>query len=293
MLRNPAWRQAPCTCTVRVASSIARRRIPGLHDPTVPFDGGRSRIVADLRTSLGLRLFRYGIHDPELDLTRLLLRPGDVFVDAGANVGLFALVAAAKVGPTGRVIACEPAPLMRAMLERNARLSGFSWVEARGVALAERSGCAELVVFEGEGSGFSSFQPAALEGGKLQTVAVTTLDELVPADQARRVSLVKIDVEGAEARVITGAGGLIASARPDILIEVEESHLARQGASVRELRSVAEAAGYEAYRVRWDGAGNVVLVPEDDWVRPSPTPNLFLTAEPDRARAAGVVLLGG
>jgi FkbM family methyltransferase len=293
MVQNPAWRRAPCTCTVRVASSIARRRIPGLDEPTVPFDEGRSRIVADLRTSLGLRLFRYGVHDPELHLTRLLLQPGDVFVDAGANVGLFALVAAAKVGPAGRVVACEPAPAMRAVLERNARLSGFSWLQAHGVALAERSGCAEFVVFEGEGSGLSSFRPADLDGGKRQTVPVTTLDELVRAEEAPRVSLVKIDVEGAEARVMRGAAGLIARARPDILIEVEEEHLARQGASARELQGIARNAGYGAHRVRWDDAGGVVLVPEDDWTRPSPTPNLFLTADLSRTRTAGIAMHQG
>ena len=293
MVRNPAWRREPCSCTIRVASSIARRRIPRLSEPAVPFDGGRSRVVADLRTSLGLRLFRYGIRDPELDLTRLLVEPGDLFVDVGANVGLFALVAAAKVGPGGRVIACEPAPRIRAMIERNAGLNGFGWLQTHGVAVADRSGSAEFVIFDGDGSGLSSFQPASRDGGTVETVAVTTLDELVPAREASRLSLLKIDVEGAEARVLSGARRLLDCATPDILIEVEPAHLSRQGTSASELRAIAEATGYQAHRVDWDENSNVVLVPEDDWLRPSRTPNLFLTAQPDRAQKAGVVVRRG
>ena len=87
-----------------------RRRLPGLARVAVPYDSGRSRIIADLRTALGLGLYRYGgVTAPELALLRDRLGPGDTFVDGGANVGLFTLVAAARVGPAGRVISFEPA----------------------------------------------------------------------------------------------------------------------------------------------------------------------------------------
>jgi FkbM family methyltransferase len=298
VVQNPAWRRAPCATSLRVASSMLRRHVPGLREATVAFDGGRSRVIADLRTCLGLRLYRYGMRDPELDLVRLLLRPGDVFVDAGANAGLFSLVAAARVGPGGRVVACEPAPRMRAMVERNALLNGFGWVEAHGVALADQPGSAELVVFDGDGSGLSSFSPGSPEGGKRRIVPVTTLDELVPAHEAPRVAAVKIDVEGAEVRVLKGAARLLARCRPDLLVEVDEGHLARQGASARELRAIAEAAGYEAFRIGWDEAGDIELMPVapgDDWARPplSGSPNLFLTARDEAVRAAGVRVQGG
>jgi FkbM family methyltransferase len=291
---------------------MVRRHVPGLRRPTVAFDGGRSRIVADLRTCLGLRLFRYGVQDPELDLVRLLLRPGDVFVDAGANVGLFSLVAAASVGPGGRVVACEPAPRMRAMLEHNALLNGFGWVEAHGVALAEQPGSAEMVIFEGAGSGLSSFSPAAPEGGRRRIVPVTTLDDLVPAHEAPRVSAVKIDVEGAEVRVLQGAAHLLDRCAPDLLIEIDEAHLARQGASAAELRAMLEGIGYEAYRVRSDESGAIELVAAspDDGPNPSPldslgspeardppeppgSPNLFLTRHRHGAQAAGIPVRAG
>ncbi len=288
LVREPTWRRQPLACACRVASSLARRRIPLLREPAVTFDDGRSSVIADLGTSLGLRLFRYGMRDPEFDLTRLLLHPGEVFVDVGANVGLFSLVAAARVGSTGRVLACEPAPRMRAMVERNARLNHFRCIETHGVAVADYTGSAEFVVFEGDGSGMSSFQPANLAGGQVEVVEVTTLDDLISEEERSRVALLKIDVEGAEGSVLRGGRRLIDHVRPDVLIEVEADHLARQGTSVGELQEFTDRAGYEAFRVAWDECGSVVLHHEDDWCRHARTPNLFLTTDTARAIAAGV-----
>ena len=90
---------------------------------------------------------------------RSLLRPGDVAIDAGANIGLFTVLAASQVGPHGRVIACEPSPTTMRLLRDNVERNGFDWVELREVALAETPGRLEMHVFH-PGSGFSSFAPA-------------------------------------------------------------------------------------------------------------------------------------
>ena len=157
-LDRPAWRRRPARTALRVATSLIRRSIPGLGGPAVKYDGGRSRIVADLSTPLGLELYRYGDRaDPDLDLLRCLLRPGDVCVDGGANVGLFTLVAAAKVGPTGKVVAFEPSPKTHMALRANVELNGFSWVERREEALDDCAGERDLIAFDAAGSGLSSF----------------------------------------------------------------------------------------------------------------------------------------
>jgi len=180
---------------------------------------------------------------------------------------------------------------MAATLERNLALSRFSWVEVCRVALADRAGTAEFVVCEGDRSGFSSFAPPPDAEGRVEQVTLTTLDELVPAEDRPRLSLVKIDVEGAELRLLRGAAEVLASAKPDIVIEVEPEHLRRQGASVEEVKSLLQDAGYHAYSVSWDAGTVLVLRPERDWERPRPSPNLYLTTRPDRARAAGVMVL--
>ena len=86
---------------------------------------------------------------------RALAGPGDVVIDAGANIGLFSLIAAARVGATGRVIACEPAPGTMALLRANVARNRYDWVELHEVAVAETPGRLELEDL-GAGSGFSS-----------------------------------------------------------------------------------------------------------------------------------------
>jgi FkbM family methyltransferase len=289
MMAQPEWRSARVRCTGRVVSSLVRRRIPALAEPVVAFDGGRSKLIADLSTSQGLRLFRYGIQDPELDLIRRLVGRGDAFVDVGSNIGLFSLVAAAQVGPEGQVIACDPVSSVLNRLLTNARLSGFTWVTGRQVAVSDTSGVSQFVVFGGDRSGLSSFAPASPAEGHTETVRTATLDDLVPPDWVPRVSLVKIDAEGAEARVLRGAQALMDQVAPDILIEIEPSHLSRQGTSIEEVQSWANGLGYVAFRVEAQGGG-ILLRAEGDWQRASRTPNLFLSRRADRLGREGIVV---
>ena len=116
---------------------MPRRRVPSLQEAVVSYDDRRCRLTVDLTTPLGLRLYRYPYTEPEIELVRAILRPGDVFVDGGANIGLFSLVAASRVGPAGRVLAFEPASSTRAQLSRNVTLNRFDWIDVRPEALGE------------------------------------------------------------------------------------------------------------------------------------------------------------
>ena len=231
-LSDPAWRNHPVRTTMRVAYSMLRRRVPALHEMVVPFDDGQSRVVADLRTALGLTLYRYGILDADMALVRRLLRPGDIFVDGGANVGLFTLIAARAVGSRGRVIAFEPSPKTREALLRNVALNGYDWVTVHGEALDAEPGERSFVARHGDGAGLSSFAPQDVASGdQAQLVATTSLDRATAALERERVAVLKLDLEGAELGALRGSDVLLRGAAPDIVIEVEDAHLRRQGAS--------------------------------------------------------------
>jgi FkbM family methyltransferase len=227
----------------RVAESLARRRIPPLRRPAVGVGEGL-RVYADLGSAQGLRLFRYGLRLPEAGLLERLLRPGDVFVDGGANIGLFSLPAARRVGPTGRVLAFEPAGRAADALAANAALNGFDWITVDRRALSDRVGESEFVELDGDGAGFSSFAPGF--PGVLRRVATTTLDA---AAAGLDVRLVKLDVEGAEARALRGAEGLLDRSRPDLLVEVEPGHLARQSSAVSDLDALLRRHGYRLFEL--------------------------------------------
>jgi FkbM family methyltransferase len=210
---------------------------------TVPLGDGIA-IEADLNTTIGRSAYRYRSWrrlEPLIDEVRRRLLPGHVFIDGGANIGLMTLYAAAAVGPTGRVLAFEPAPGAFQFLSDNVRLNGFDWVEMIQVALSDREGVHEFVDL-GRASGFSSFAPEEIGGTKI-SVKTVRLDDAVPNPEA--VGMVKLDLEGAELAAIRGASRLLA-ARVPFIVEVEERHLKRQGVTTGELFRLFEMAGYRA-----------------------------------------------
>lgn len=244
----------------RIAASFVRRHV-GSGLATVAFDSGRSKIVADLSTPLGLGLYRYpGYWDSDLDVLDEL-RAGDVFVDCGANIGLFTLVAADRVSDPGLVIAFEPAPSTRVALLRNIARSGHRNVTVLPHALSDAPGEVPFVVM-GDSGGLSSFAPAApLLGYQLQ-VPVTTLDIGIPAEAWGRIRLIKVDIEGAEVQALRGATRVLTEERPLLLIEVEDSHLRRQGSSAAELFALLTGAGYVGVPTPGPGP-NYLFRPED------------------------------
>jgi FkbM family methyltransferase len=256
-----AWKERPLRTSARVALSLLRRRVPFLREVVVNYDAGRSRMAIDLRTALGLKLYRYPYHDPEIVLVTSLLREGDVFIDGGANVGLFSLVAAARVGHHGKVVAFEPAAATRARLAVNVGLSRFHWIDIRAEALADRQGNQEFTAFERDGAGLSSFAPYSDQGGHRERVVTVKLDSaLSPADESR-LRVLKLDLEGAELAALSGARELLARTEVDVFLEVEPTHLARQQASADSVFRLLEGLGYRLFRVVAGRDRRPVLLP--------------------------------
>ena len=140
------------------------------------------------------------------------LRPGDIFVDVGANIGYYTVLAAQVVGAAGHVIAFEPHDGARDMLETVVqRNEASARVEIVPLALAEGEGTATMFV-DDTTTAHSTIEPslspmrhvAALHPATI--VGVSTLDVWMAArsEVSRRVRCIKIDVEGAEARVLAG-----------------------------------------------------------------------------------------
>lgn len=181
-------------------------------------------------------------------LIERLLSPGDVFIDVGANLGLHTLAAARAVQASGKVIAFEPFDESRRLLEKSAWINGYaSFVEIHGVALSDRAATAAL--FLGGSSGHHSLYDLGRRGDAVSrtgagSVPVTTrrLDQML--DPALSVSVIKIDVEGAELQVIEGASATLA-ANPDVALIVEfgPSHLRRIGQTTVEWLAVFAQLG--------------------------------------------------
>jgi FkbM family methyltransferase len=290
MFDHPLWREKPIQTAWRLATCKLRQRIPGANRVVIAYDNGRARMEVDVHTGFGYTLYRYGHQEPEIDLIRALLSPGGLFVDGGAHVGLFTLVAASAVGPTGQVIAFEPAAETRRQLERNVALSNFAWVRVSEEALADCREARRFIAFSEQAWGSSSFAPPEdLAGGQVETVMTTTLDEAIPDSLRARLRLIKLDLEGAEYAALQGARELLGAYGPDLLIELEPDNLRRQGASPAKVADLLGTYGYQLFQVSWDARGAVRL----DSIEPAQgiaegRPNAFATTDLARVKAAGI-----
>ena len=291
-LLNPPARAAlterPFRTAARIAATYFLRLHPLTREVRLDFDEGRSIFIADLRTSLGLGMYRYGYSDPELDLVRHLLKPGDVFVDGGANVGLYSLVAAARVGQFGKVISFEPAIDTRRRLVGNCSANAYPWIEIRPEALGHEKGFAQFISFDGNRSGVSSFAPESSSFGKKVEVVVTTLDLALEGLDLKSLRLIKLDLEGAELKALQGSLTVLKNSNTDIFIEIEPSHLQRQGSSAEEVFHFFDSLGFRPYQLQSSEKGRCRLAPPDLLSKTSP--NYLMTRDPERLRKAGIEL---
>jgi len=182
--------------------------------------------------------------------TRLLIerfiQPGDVFVDVGANLGMISLAAAHAMRGTGKIFTFEPFAPTKTLLEKTFWINGLSaMLESHGAAVSSRGGHARL--FLGATSGHHSifpFDPSAVDNGQYVDVPLVTLDGALPPQQ--KVTLLKIDAEGAEIDVVNGALNTLAN-NPDmaLIVEFGASHLRRVGHSPDQWLTAFNQRGFE------------------------------------------------
>lgn len=188
----------------------------------------------------------YGFYEPGImHVLAARLRRGDWMIDAGANIGLHTLVGAAAVGRSGGVLAFEASPTNAAYLEANLRRNGVSNVGVVVAALWDRVETRTLSFVPGM-AGCSFLSATGVAEGVSQAVECRPLDDMVP--EWMNVRLIKIDVEGAEIRVLDGARRILQRSKPDLIVEVNPTTLRRFfAADWRELTARLDAAGYAAH----------------------------------------------
>jgi FkbM family methyltransferase len=156
-------------------------------------------------------------YEPELMLLERFLQPGMVFVDGGANTGVFTFVAARLVGPLGQVLSFEPGAGCFQALRRSLELNQLKNICLNNSALSDHTGTARLYHLLGQENAFSL---AAAENVDFDEVPIATLDDVVRMHQLTHVDFIKLDVEGAEELVLRGAREVLDRWQPVVLFEV-------------------------------------------------------------------------
>jgi len=156
----------------------------------------------------------------ELKYLARLLHPGEVFVDCGANIGIWSITAARFVGDSGFVHAFEPNPATYQKLKANVELSGSAQtVSYYQKAVGNCAGTLPFLCEEKHNLSHIASDPAA---PNIVRAAVTTLDEEF---STRHVHGVKVDVEGYEFAVLKGAEKLLCRCRPWLCLEFNSAVL--------------------------------------------------------------------
>lgn len=172
------------------------------------------------RETLGLSSLIYGTFElAELNFVNQYLRPGNLAMDIGANVGIFTVVMGATVGDTGRVFAFEPVPANLIRLEKNISKNALRNVQIFTLALGISDGQMNLCMATDPAyPSLHEVQDGFATGMDIK-VQVRTLDSVWQELGCPAVAFVKIDVEGAEMDVLRGAMIFLTTCRPTLLVE--------------------------------------------------------------------------
>ena len=178
-----------------------------------------------------------------------LLKPGMVMIDVGANDGFFTVVAARQVRETGRVYAFEPSEREYSRLQANLQLNQLTNVQTERKAVAEAGGKGLLRICEygHEGQNTLGDFVHKVNGAGTQEVELCSLDDYFKNEKLTHLDFIKIDVEGAEHKVLSGSQGIISRFKPVIMLELLDPALNKQGSSAKEVVSLLKGMGYLIY----------------------------------------------
>jgi FkbM family methyltransferase len=217
---------------------------------SVPWHLG-TRLWLHMNNDVGSQIFVAGCIDPnEFVFLDRYLKAGMTFLDVGANEGIYSVFAARRVGAGGIVWAFEPSKREIGRLRRNAEYNGLD-VRVFEIGLSDVTSEADLLIAEDRHAGLNTLGKIPYEQvnqARLETIHLDALDEIVAKNPLARLDMIKIDVEGAELRVLRGAAETLRRYRPLLLFEVSGAALAAQGASPEELTGFVRSQGYILYR---------------------------------------------
>jgi FkbM family methyltransferase len=241
-IRWTPWRFGKRTLWARAAEPLARRQRAFVARSAYGF-----RIAGDQRLIMPRRIYWFGTWEPPLsEWIRRALRPGDVFVDVGANFGYFTLLAARAVAPRGWVVAVEASAVTAGRLRES-----LAHNRVRNVRVVHAAAAAEAGAVPFYRAPWDQAEDSTVPGkGKelVGEVRALPLHALLTEPELRRARVIKVDVGGGELGVLRGLRPALAALRPDaeIAVEAHPGILASQGVSLCDLVDLLRPAGFGA-----------------------------------------------
>lgn len=216
-----------------------------------------AQFAVDTQDLIQRYLYLFGVWEPQM--TRWLrsrLRPGDTFIDIGANIGYYSVLTSGLVGDEGQVVAIEASPDFRRKLLQQVQLNECGNVRAVNAAVSDSPKTLTFVLASSANMGANSIVPYDGPAESSFEIEARPLPELLESDEIARARVIKIDVEGAEGPVVRGMVPILDRLRPDaeITVEVTPDRMAQLGDSAEELLTTMRDHGFNVYRLANDYA---------------------------------------
>jgi FkbM family methyltransferase len=201
----------------------------------------------------------HGTREPHFDaLAQVILKPTDVVLDIGGNIGTHAIYLSRLVSK-GKVYTFEPQSLVFSILQNNLLLNSCKNVTAYRFAISNdnhKVAAMEPFSFEGE-----IINNGALRVDRKENLGDYVLTRTIDSFSFGEVAFMKLDIQGSEVRALEGARSLISESRPYMFVEVEEQHLRALGTCTQELIELVFSLGYAMYRIEIDYPCDHICVP--------------------------------
>lgn len=231
--------------------SIPRRFLVNTH-----FDFS---IWCDRFDVIGQAIIRNGQWEGLLSRTiSTVLSPGDVAIDVGANIGYDTMLMSKAVGATGFVVAFEPEVANLAQLLENIRQLPYSNVLVQSIGVGDKPCIARIAASIEGNAGTANLRPG--QNGATKPLIVGRIDSILPSVEFKKISLVKIDIEGLEYKAILGMGELLDNVEV-LTCEIDPRYLQQCGTSPSAIFELMTSRGFSSYcaqpnsNAKWQRSG--------------------------------------
>lgn len=159
--------------------------------------------------------------EKEIRFLEKFLQKGDTFIDVGANIGLFSLVASKQIGETGKVFAFEPIQKNFNHLIQHIQLNNLTNIQYEKLAVSNKQGEIELYLNEQDSDSGTATAFAEVFTSAERAITIP-LDDYFVGKESVIVKLIKMDIEGGEYLALQGMSKLLKRDKPTLLIEINE-----------------------------------------------------------------------
>ncbi len=243
-MSTPLWLSQGLMRIRPAPAVVALKRLLRIHREWV--QTRRGWFFIDPVSNFGLALRRDGEYEPSMIAAlEASLPAGGCFVDLGANEGYFSVIGSALVGPQGRVLAIEPQPRIRPILEENIARNGGANVTIESRAISDSVGSASFHVSPDTNSGSSGlFRTSRYPVPTIQ-VETARLADVLGSHRIAAVDLLKIDIEGYEHEAVIGSPELFRDGRVrTIAVEIHPRALEMRRKDVSAVPEFLRECGY-------------------------------------------------